>query len=108
MLERLKELALRRENLEAQLTDPAVYGDGKKLAAIQRELKELTPVVEAAGSLEAAERRRAEAEGPGPGGAVRRQGGGGSAPGGAETAASAPGPQRRAERHPGASGRGGR
>ena len=54
MLERLKELALRRENLEAQLTDPAVYGDGKKLAAIQRELKELTPVVEAAGSLEAA------------------------------------------------------
>ena len=29
MLERLKELALRRENLEAQLTDPAVYGDGK-------------------------------------------------------------------------------
>ena len=62
MLERLKELALRRENLEAQLTDPAVYGDGKKLAAIQRELKELTPVVEAAGSLEAAERRRAEAE----------------------------------------------
>ena len=62
MLERLKELALRRENLEAQLTDPAVYGDGRKLAAIQRELKELTPVVEAAGSLEAAERRRAEAE----------------------------------------------
>ena len=37
MLERLKELALRRENLEAQLTYPAVYGDGKKLAAIHRE-----------------------------------------------------------------------
>ena len=62
MLERLKELALRRENLEAQLTDPAVYGDGRKLAAIQRELKELTPVAEAGRALEAAERRREEAE----------------------------------------------
>jgi len=31
----------------AQLADPAVYGGGGRLAAIQRELKELTPVVEA-------------------------------------------------------------
>lgn len=62
MLEKLKELALRREDLEAQLADPAVYGDGRKLAAIQRELKELTPVVEAADALKAAERRREEAE----------------------------------------------
>ena len=62
MLEKLKELALRREDLEAQLADPAVYGDGKKLAAIQRELKELTPVVEADRALKAAERRREEAE----------------------------------------------
>ena len=28
MLEKLKELALRQEDLEAQLADPAVYGDG--------------------------------------------------------------------------------
>lgn len=62
MLEKLKELALRREDLEAQLADPAVYGDGRRLAAIQRELKELTPVVEAADALKAAERRREEAE----------------------------------------------
>ena len=62
MLEKLKELALRQEDLEARLADPSVYGDGKRLAAIQRELKELTPVVEAAGALEAAERRREEAE----------------------------------------------
>ena len=62
MLERLKELAVRKEDLEAQLADPAVYGGGGRLAAIQRELKELTPVVEAAGALEAAERRREEAE----------------------------------------------
>ena len=58
MLERLKELAVRREDLEARLADPAVYGDGGKLAAIQRELKELIPVVEAGRALEAAGRRR--------------------------------------------------
>lgn len=62
MLEKLKELAIRREDLESRLADPAVYGDGARLAAIQRELRELTPVVEAAGALEAAERRREEAE----------------------------------------------
>lgn len=62
MLERLKELAVRQEELETRLADPAVYGDGKQLAAIQRELKELTPVVEAGRALEAAERRREEAE----------------------------------------------
>ena len=62
MRERLKALALRREDLEARLSDPAVYGDGRKLAAIQRELKELAPVVEASRALEAAERRREEAE----------------------------------------------
>lgn len=62
MEDRLKELALRKEDLEARLSDPAVYGDSGKLAALQRELKELTPVVEAAQALEAAERRREEAE----------------------------------------------
>lgn len=61
MLEKLKELALRRDDLEAQLADPAVYNSGR-LAAIQRELKELAPVVETAQALEAAERRREEAE----------------------------------------------
>ena len=62
MLERLKELAVRKEDLEAQLADPAVYGGGGRLAAIQRELKELTPVVDTSRALEAAERRREEAE----------------------------------------------
>jgi len=62
MLERLRELILRREDLEAQLADPAVYGDSGRLAALRRELKELTPVVEAAQALEAAERRREDAE----------------------------------------------
>lgn len=62
MLERLKELALRQEDLEAQLADPAVYGDSGRLRTLQRELKELQPVVEAWHALEAAERRREEAE----------------------------------------------
>ncbi len=62
MLERLRELALRREELEAQLADPAVYGDSGRLRELQRELKELTPVAEAAQALEAAERRREDAE----------------------------------------------
>ena len=47
MLEKLKELSLRYESLETQLTDPAVYGDTGRLAAVNRELRELKPVVEA-------------------------------------------------------------
>ena len=62
MLERIKELALRREDLEAQLADPAVYGDSERLRALRRELKELTPAAEAAQALEAVRRRREEAE----------------------------------------------
>lgn len=61
MLEKLKELALRYEDLEAQLADPAVYGDAEKLCGIQRELKELEPLVEAWRSWEKAERERGEA-----------------------------------------------
>lgn len=62
MLEKLKELAVRREDLEARLADPAVYGDSRQLAALRRELKELAPVVDAWEALSAAERRREEAE----------------------------------------------
>lgn len=46
MLEKLKALALRHEDLEMQLSDPAVYGDAVRLRAINRELKDLGPVVE--------------------------------------------------------------
>jgi len=62
MRERLKELALRRDDLEAQLADPAVYGDAGRLREIQRELKELTPVVETWEALQTVERRRADTE----------------------------------------------
>ena len=46
MLEKLKALALRQEDLEMRLSDPAVYGDAERLRTINRELKELGPVVE--------------------------------------------------------------
>ena len=47
MLEKVKAIALRYEDLEAQLADPAVYGDAEKLRAVSREMKELAPVAEA-------------------------------------------------------------
>ena len=62
MLDKLRELALRHEDLEAQLADPAVYNDAGRLRAINRELKELGPIVETWRAWEQAERDRAEAE----------------------------------------------
>ena len=47
MQEKLKALALRHEDLEFQLSRPDVYGNSEKLKSINRELKELGPVVEA-------------------------------------------------------------
>ena len=41
MLEKLRELALRYEDLQAQLADPTVYGDADRLRTVNRELKEL-------------------------------------------------------------------
>ena len=62
MLEKLKGLALRYEDLETRLGDPKVYGDAEKLHQINRELKELSPVVEAYRAYRVAESRRQEAE----------------------------------------------
>ena len=62
MLDKLKALALRYEDLETQLGVPAVYGDAEKLRAINRELKELAPVVEAFRAYERAEEDRLAAE----------------------------------------------
>ena len=62
MLEKLKALALRREDLEAQLSRPEVYGDGERLRSINRELKDLTPVVEAYEAYRQALENRAAAE----------------------------------------------
>ena len=62
MLDKLRELALRYEDLEAQLSDPAVYGDAARLRQINRERKELGPVVETYQAYLRAEQDRAEAE----------------------------------------------
>ena len=62
MLEKLKELALRYEDLQAQLADPSVYGDADRLRAVNRELKDLAPVAEAWGAYERAAADRAAAE----------------------------------------------
>ena len=58
MLEKLKELALRYEDLQAQLADPSVYGDAERLKTVNRELKDLTPVAEAYQAYRQAEFRR--------------------------------------------------
>ena len=62
MLDKLKSLALRYEDLETQLGVPAVYGDAEKLKSINRELKDLAPVVEAFHAYEKAEKDRTAAE----------------------------------------------
>ena len=62
MLDKLKDLDLRYEDLESQLGDPRVYGDAEKLRLVNRELKELLPVVETYRAYQAADSRRREAE----------------------------------------------
>ena len=62
MREKLKEVALRYEALQAQLGDPAVYGDSERVKAVTRELKELEPVVLAWNALQKAEADRGSAE----------------------------------------------
>lgn len=47
MLEKLKGIEARYEDLERQLTDPEVYSDAAMLKKVNRELKELSAVVEA-------------------------------------------------------------
>ena len=62
MLDKLKDLDLRYEDLKSQLGDPRVYGDAEKLRQVNRELKELLPVVETYRAYQAADSRRREAE----------------------------------------------
>ena len=63
MLDKLKDLDLRYEDLESQLGDPRVYGDAEKLRQVNRELKELLPVVETYRAYQAADMKEmAQAE----------------------------------------------
>lgn len=62
MLDKIKELAVRYESLEAQSADPAVYGDAEALCRLNRELRELAPLAETYRAYERAAADRAEAE----------------------------------------------
>ena len=62
MLDKINALILRYEDLQAQLSDPAVYGDAARLRSVNRELKELEPVAEAGRACLQAQKRREEAE----------------------------------------------
>ena len=62
MLEKLKALEARYESLEAMLSDPGVYGDPDRLQKTNRELRDLTPVMETYRAWQRAEAARREAE----------------------------------------------
>ncbi len=62
MEEKLKQAALRLQEVELLLAQPEVYADTARLRALTREQKELTPVVSAFGELEAARAMQSEAE----------------------------------------------
>lgn len=62
MLEKLKELAVRYDSLQQQLTDPTVYGNAEQLKRINQDLKELAPVVETYLAYQKAEADKNSAE----------------------------------------------
>ena len=62
MEEKLKEIVLRFDDLQAQLGDPAVYSDAERLRKVNRELKELTPVAESSSVYFQARKEASEAE----------------------------------------------
>ena len=62
MLDKLRAVALRFEDLQNQMGDPKVYGDSEKLRHITKEVRELEPVVEAYHAFTAARERKSEAE----------------------------------------------
>lgn len=62
MLEKLKALELRYEDLQNQLGDPKVYSDSKRLRQVNRELKELSPIAETYRAYIAADSRKKESE----------------------------------------------
>ena len=62
MLEKLKALELRYEDLQNQLGDPKVYSDSERLRQVNRELKELSPIAETYRAYIAANSRKKESE----------------------------------------------
>ena len=61
MEEKLRSLELHYEDLEAQLQDPSCYGDPDRLRALNREIREIAPVVETWRAFVRAEKSREEA-----------------------------------------------
>ena len=59
MLDQLKSLALRLEELETQLAQPETYADPEKLAKLTKEQKDLTPIVNKYRRLQATDRELA-------------------------------------------------
>ena len=62
MLEKLKALELRYEDLQNQLGDPKVYSVSERLRQVNRELKELSPIAETYRAYIAADSRKKESE----------------------------------------------
>ena len=62
MLEKLKALELRYEDLQNQLGYPKVYSDSERLRQVNRELKELSPIAETYRAYIAADSRKKESE----------------------------------------------
>ncbi|MBR3570050.1 MAG: peptide chain release factor 1 [Oscillibacter sp.] len=62
MLEKLQAMELRYESIQARLSDSAVYADAEQLRELNRELRELSPVVETYRKWKAAGEARKEAE----------------------------------------------
>ena len=62
MLEKLKALELRYEDLQNQLGDPKVYSDSERLRQVNRELKELSPIAETYRAYIAADGCKKESE----------------------------------------------
>ena len=62
MLEKLGAMELRYESIQAQLSDSAVYADAERLRELNRELRELSPIIETYRKWKEAEEARREAE----------------------------------------------
>ena len=98
MLEKLQAIARRLDQVERQLSDPAVYADREFLTRLSREQKELTPIVAAFRAWQQAEADCAGAQellsDPEMRELAQEEPGAGPPVGGAQAPAAAPGPQR--------------
>ncbi len=62
MFEKLLQMEVKYEDINAQLSDPEVIGDREKYAALMKEYKNLTPIIEAFRAFKATKAELAEAQ----------------------------------------------